>query len=62
MSTYPNGEVEGLPKSVGEIAEELQEQTTHWPNLLERLGSRLKELGSEVWHQIEFPPEPRFPW
>jgi len=62
MSAYPKGEVERLEKSVPEIFEELREQTTHWPNLMERLGSRFKELVGEVWHQIEFPPEPRIPW
>ena len=62
MSAYPKGEVEGLTKSVAEIFEELPEQKTHWPNLLERLGPWFKELWGEVSHQIEFPPEPRIPW
>ncbi len=47
---------------VAEIFGELREQKTHWPKHLERLGPRFKELWGLVWHQIDFPPEPRIPW
>lgn len=50
----------------GEAKAELGEQETHWPNLLERLDSRFKELWSGVWHEIRFPiqlpPERKILW
>jgi len=62
VSFLPKEELERLAELVAEIFGELREHKTHWPKLVERLGPRFKELWGEMWHEIEFPSEPRIPY